>query len=170
MTGHLSRSRGKTFEDELALLHQHYHNHDLALVRHNGTQAEKKGDKWHPIKSQPDYTGLITCLGARHVSFDAKYRTSVSYHHPKDSLHQTQTLWENKQAGGIAFLLVVVEPYIDTPPKAFALWPQDYWQEYHGKGWTVQLTGVLNHLLGARIPNWPAVAHGFIPDWLQLFR
>ena len=164
-----SRAIGAAFEEELAWLHQQYNANGFALMRHNGTQATMRGEEWIPQDSPPDYTGLITCQNGRYVSFDAKQRNSAHYYHARNKLHQTQKLWEDQQAGGIAFLLVLVDAYLGGTPRAWVLWPQEYWQD-HYPAWSLNLplTGSIDPAIAVEVPRWDRVSHGFIPDWLKV--
>lgn len=176
-SGHQSRASGKAAENQVDFLHQIYNAHRLALVRHNGTSAEMRDDEWVPLESPPDYEGAITKYGARHVAFDLKYRTSLGYSHPKDKLHQSDYLWRMQEAGAVSFILLWIETAKFSG--GFALLPQPYWQEYYGKGWsinpinlapsTIQFDGVDSRLrLAIPIPRWERVSPGYVPDWIQI--
>ncbi len=147
------------------MMHKVYNARDQAFVRHNGTMAEMRGGLWVPLPSLPDYEGLIMVMNAKHVAFDAKLRSEMNYYHPKDKLHQTQYLYDVDRAGGIAFLLIVVIGVYDC---GFMLWPQDYWQAHHDKGFSVRLGMGIEESLGVPVPAWDGVLGGYIPDWLKV--
>lgn len=169
LLGRQNRARGKSIEEQLSLLHSVYYARNLAFVEHNGTVAEMRGGRWVPLDSLPDYSGLITRLDGKFVSFDVKLVSKPVYNHPKKKLHQTDYLWQVSQAGGIAFLLMVVEPL----DRAWALWPQSHWQEYLGHGWSVHIepnespTHYSNW--ATEVPAWGEVHGSYIPNWLGLF-
>lgn len=166
LLGHQSRARGQSFEDQLDFLHSYYDKRDQAFLRHNGTQAVKRGGTWVPQKSLPDFEGMITCRGCRHVAFDAKHTSGLVYNHPKDKLHQTDYLWRIADKGGIAFLLILVDgPDGDwTKDQGFIALPQLHWQEYFGKGFTIRLDEPGAFL--SPVPRWSDVQQGYIPDWI----
>lgn len=157
-SGHLSRASGKAAENQVDFLHQIYHAHSIALVRHNGTSAEMHGEDWVPKESPPDYEGCITKYGARHVVFDLKYRTSLGYSHPKDKLHQTEYIWNMHEAGAVAFILLWIET--EKFSGGFALIPQPYWQLHHNRGWSLSKRDLELPELAIPIPAWTRVSPG----------
>lgn len=157
-----NKSNGQMLENELDLLHSSYLARGIAFVRHNGTKAEMRGGEWTPQLSLPDYEGLLTLRGGRHVAFDAKYRSRVYYYHARDSMHQCHYLYDIAEAGGIAFLLVVT-----NRDEGYALWPQSFWQIGNQAGWSLRLAG-LTPDLGVPIPAWSDAEFAFIPDWSRV--
>src|SRR5574342_464563 len=95
----------KRNEEALTRLHALYRGRGLALVWHAGVRAVYRRSGVVAEKSPPDYCGVLTCLGGRAVSFDAKRtRDAKTYRHPNERLHQLQTLWDVWEAGGVACL------------------------------------------------------------------
>ena len=116
--------RGKVLEDFLQHQHNIYNANRLALVWHNGTSGMIRRGKAILVRSQPDYSGILTCMGGRHISFDAKLTATPRYHHPTDRLHQLSALWEVQEAGGISFLLISIEL-----ERFFLIWPDLSWRD-----------------------------------------
>lgn len=154
-----NRQRGQLLEDALNWQHNIDNANQRALIWHNGTQGIVRKGKAILVRSQPDYTGVLTCLGGRLVSFDAKLIKTPYYHHPLDRLHQLKALYEVQQAGGIAFLLVSVEM-----ERFFLLWPTLAWRDEFpyslrvdrmesGQGIEIERGG------SNRLPDWLSAIH-----------
>lgn len=162
--GITSRSRGKAAENQIDFLHSIYLANELAFVRHNGVNAEMRGDDWIPLESLPDYEGCLTAYGGRHVAFDLKFRTSLGYSHKKDQLHQSDYLWRMFLSRAVSFILL----WVESPDFSggFALLPQPYWQDYYRKGWSLNRTQLQDREFAFPLPRWDRVSE-FVPDWLQ---
>jgi hypothetical protein len=165
--GIVSRSRGQAAENQIDFLHSIYLANEQAFVRHNGVNAEMRGDDWVPLESLPDYEGCLTEYGARHVAFDLKSRTAFRYSHPKDKLHQSDYLWRMHQAKAVSFILL----WIDCPEfqGGFALLPKPYWQSYYGKGWSLNAKQLQDRSLAYPLARWNRVTE-YIPDWIKFAR
>jgi penicillin-binding protein-related factor A (putative recombinase) len=143
--------------------HSIYRATNRALMYHNGTRAAIKKTRGGeiravPQKSRPDYSGVLTALGGRYCSFDAKLTAKATYYHPTDRLHQLVDLWDVHAAGGVAFLLVSI-----NLAEFFVLWPQSEWQ------WGKFVPVKLRELRGAGI-GLPVEIGGSnqLPDWLSV--
>jgi hypothetical protein len=168
-SGTLSRARGQAAENQLDFLHNIYRAHDLAFIRHNGVNASMKNGEWIPEKSLPDYEGAIGSHQGLHVAFDAKFRTSLPYHHAKDKLHQSDYLWEIARFHAASFILLIIQNAEFPDGTAWALKPRDCWREFYGKGWSVNRRDLDLPEIAVPIPAWERVSPGYIPDWLQVY-
>lgn len=153
-----NHQRGAALEDTLNWQHNLYASQGRALIYHNGTQGKVRGGKTILAKSRPDYAGILTSLGGRYCSFDAKMSATMTYHHDRRRAHQLVDLWDVHAAGGIAFLLVSLQM-----ERFFLLWPQAFWQR--GEFSSVKLNEIRVTGLGVEVP----LAGGYsLPDWLQV--
>jgi penicillin-binding protein-related factor A (putative recombinase) len=118
------------------------------------------------MKSRPDFEGMVTTLGGRFISFDAKMTASLTYRHSNERLHQLVDLWDVEEYGGIAFLLVFAEilhrDAMRQPDlRCFLLWPQLSWRD--ARPYSIRLDK-LGEKDGIEIP----VGSGYgLPDWLS---
>lgn len=168
-TGLNNKQRGDALEEMLDWQHNIYAANNRALVYRNGLRAEmrsahgkRRSDPSGPravlVKARPDYEGILTSLGGKHVAFDAKLTAKTTYYHPADRMHQLRDLWEVQSAGGCAFLLVSI-----NLAAFYLLWPQQEWS--FGKFVPVKL----KELRGAGI-GLPVELNGSysLPDWLSV--
>lgn len=161
-TGSLPHQRGAALEEVLQWQHNVYAANRRAHVWHNGLKAEVRNGKGgaqyltHLVKSRPDYEGVLTDLGGRHVAFDAKHTQEITYHHDRRRLHQLRDLWDIHEAGGIAFLLVSwnLERY-------WLCWPEPGWSMT--KPYTVKLPE-MSPDRGIEVPTGGSYK---LPDWLS---
>lgn len=153
-----NRQRGESLEETLQWQHNQYAANHRALIYHNGTQGKVRGGKTILAKSRPDYSGILTSMGGRYCSFDAKMVATMTYRHDARRPHQLSDLYQVHAAGGIAFLLVSV-----NLERFYILWPQSEWQ--FGKRVAVKLGDVCGAGTGVEVP----LAGGYsLPDWLQV--
>ena len=155
--GRASPNQGKVFERYLEILHNAYDRDGRATIWKRGTEAVFTQRKWKPLKSKPDYEGLLYG-SARHIDFDAKSTTKDTYSHPKDKMHQCEHLLRVHRAGGFAFL-IIFQPHRE---RSWMILPEDHWELK--KGWSLKLA-TQNALL---IPQWNEVKGAYIPDWIAL--
>lgn len=149
--------RGMALEDLLQWQHNQYQASRRAFIYPNGTQGKMRGGHAILMRSRPDFEGVLTCLGGRHVAFDAKMSASLTYRHHKEQAHQLADLWQIQEAGGIAFLLISVN--LD---RFFIVYPRYEWaqaqiatirldQMTSWEGCEVQVSG------NYRLPDWLSV-------------
>lgn len=147
--------RGAALEDLLEWQHNLYQSQRRAFLYRNGTQGKIRGGKAILVRSRPDFSGMLTCMGGRYVSFDAKLTASAHYYHPTERLHQLKDLWEVHQAGGISFLLISL-----NLERTFLIWPDYSWE--NAQKFSIRLD---------QMTSWEGCevrTSGFnqLPDWL----
>lgn len=151
-----NRQRGASFEEQIEWGNNILQANGRAFIYRNGTQGKIAKGRAILVRSRPDFEGVLTTLGGRHVAFDAKLTASMRYAHPTDRLHQLEDLWRVQDAGGIGFLLVSF-----NMERYFIVWPADEWKDR--KFASIRLDQMASWE-GVEVP----VAGGYsLPDWLS---
>jgi len=156
--GNQTRLLGQALETDLNQLHTWYAADGTAEMWQAGTRAEHRGGRWQAMQSLPDFAGLLRGSG-RAVAFDAKSKVAGgSYTHPKDRKHQLQHLWRVHQAGGVAFILLVV-----GNAAGWMILPRPEWE--WGEGRSVKLAP---SPLVVSVPAYRRAAGAYFPDWVSV--
>jgi hypothetical protein len=163
MSGTNTKVQGDIFEGNLRdILHVHYASKGIATMWQAGTVAKMINKQWRPMKSLPDFQGVLAWPSRGHfVAFDAKTSAGGVYSHAKKSMHQCQHLLKVREAGGLAFILV----HRLDDDSGWMLFPQEWWAD--DKGWSIHLTDErlgMSPELGKRCFKFEG-AWQFIPDW-----
>lgn len=119
-----NRARGESLEELIKWQNNIYANNERALIWHNGTQGKVRGGRAILVKSRPDFEGVLTCGGGRHLAFDAKLISKPVYRHSADRRHQLINLYDVQQARGVAFLLISV-----NMDRFCVVWPMESWKD-----------------------------------------